>query len=85
VERGTSKPTDIDDVCFWRKQTIGCLVLADLVRQQTVNSVTVPNSYGELRQTMAPPFRPFGNLIRADKGKPVERQGRKATGLRAQA
>ncbi len=64
---------------------MGCPVPADLVRQQTVNSVTVPNPYGELRQAVAPPFRPFGNLIRADKGKPVERQGRKATGLRAQA
>ncbi len=85
MERGAYKPADIDDVCFWRKQTIGCPFPADLVRLQSVNSVTVPNSYGELRQTVAPPFRPFGNLIRADKGKPAERQGRKATGLRAQA
>ena len=60
-------------------------VLADLGHQQTVNPVTVPNSYAELRQAVALPFRPFGNLIRADKGKPFERQGRKATGLRAQA
>jgi len=32
-------------------------VLTDLARQQTVNSVTVPNSYAELRQAVAPPFR----------------------------
>ncbi len=63
----------------------GCPDLADLVRHRTVNTVTVPGPYGELRQAVAPSFRPFGNLIRADKGKPVERQGRKATDLRAQA